>query len=54
MQPEGNKRKQFLLIDDDADREHATLTYRGRAVEIDIPTLVAPSWFPSPRANSRA
>ena len=28
-----------------ADREHATLTYRGRAVEIDIPTLVTPTWF---------
>ena len=27
------------------DREHATLTYRGRAVEIDIPTLVTPTWF---------
>ena len=36
-----------------AGREHATLTYRGRAVEIEIPTLVTPSWF-QPPANSRA
>ena len=28
------------------DRERATLTYRGRGVEIDIPTAAAPSWFP--------
>jgi broad specificity phosphatase PhoE len=28
----------------DDDFEHATLTYRGRAVEIDIPTTVTPSW----------
>ncbi len=27
------------------DLEHATLTYRGRAVELDIPTTVTPSWF---------
>jgi broad specificity phosphatase PhoE len=26
------------------DFEHATLTYRGRAVELDIPTAVTPSW----------
>jgi len=26
------------------DLEHATLTYRGRAVELDIPTAVTPSW----------
>jgi broad specificity phosphatase PhoE len=26
------------------DREHATLTYRGRALELDIPTAVTPSW----------
>ena len=26
------------------DLERATLTYRGRAVEIDIPTAVTPSW----------
>jgi len=32
-----------------ADREHATLTYRGRAVEIEIPTLVTPSWFAGDR-----
>ena len=29
----------------DADLEHATLTYRGRAVELDIPTAITPSWF---------
>jgi broad specificity phosphatase PhoE len=29
------------------DLEHATLTYRGRAVELDIPTTVTPSWAPS-------
>jgi broad specificity phosphatase PhoE len=28
----------------DADLEHAALTYRGRAVELDIPTTIAPSW----------
>jgi broad specificity phosphatase PhoE len=27
------------------DFEHATLTYRGRAVELDLPTTVTPSWF---------
>jgi broad specificity phosphatase PhoE len=27
------------------DLEHATLTYRGRAVEMDIPTTVSPSWY---------
>lgn len=26
------------------DREHATVTYRGRGLEIDIPTTVTPSW----------
>jgi len=36
-----------------ADREHATLTYRGRAVEIEIPTLITPSWFGPLPANSR-
>jgi broad specificity phosphatase PhoE len=30
----------------DGDLEHATLTYRGRALEIDIPTAITPSWFP--------
>jgi broad specificity phosphatase PhoE len=29
------------------DLEHATLTYRGRAVELDIPTAVTPSWAAS-------
>jgi len=28
----------------DGDLAHATLTYRGRAVEVDIPTTVTPSW----------
>jgi broad specificity phosphatase PhoE len=27
------------------DVEHATLTYRGRAVELEIPTAATPSWF---------
>ncbi|HET9600543.1 MAG TPA: histidine phosphatase family protein [Acidimicrobiales bacterium] len=27
-----------------SDLEHATLTYRGRAVEMDIPTTITPSW----------
>jgi broad specificity phosphatase PhoE len=27
------------------DREHAVLTYRGRGLEIEIPTLATPSWF---------
>jgi broad specificity phosphatase PhoE len=27
------------------DLEHATLTYRGRAVEVDVPTTITPSWF---------
>jgi broad specificity phosphatase PhoE len=27
------------------DFERATLTYRGRAVELDLPTTVTPSWF---------
>jgi broad specificity phosphatase PhoE len=31
-----------IRVDDDL--EHATLTYRGRAVELDIPTAVTPSW----------
>ena len=26
------------------DLEHATLTYRGRGLEIDIPTAVTPTW----------
>ena len=26
------------------DLEHATLTYRGRGLEIDIPTTVTPTW----------
>jgi broad specificity phosphatase PhoE len=29
------------------DLEHATLTYRGRAVELDLPTTVTPSWAAS-------
>jgi hypothetical protein len=29
------------------DLEHATLTYRGRAVELDVPTAVTPSWVAS-------
>ena len=28
-----------------ADREHAALTYRGRGVEIELPTLCTASWF---------
>jgi broad specificity phosphatase PhoE len=28
-----------------ADLEHAVLTYRGRGVEIEVPTTVTPSWF---------
>jgi broad specificity phosphatase PhoE len=32
------------------DLEHATLTYRGRAVELDIPTTVTPSWAASASA----
>ena len=31
----------------EGDLEHATLTYRGRAVELDIPTTVTPSWSSS-------
>ena len=27
-----------------ADLEHAIVTYRGRGVEIEIPTTVTPSW----------
>jgi broad specificity phosphatase PhoE len=27
------------------DREHAVLTYRGRGLELEIPTLATPSWF---------
>ena len=29
------------------DHEHAVLTYRGRGVEIEMPTLCTPSWFRS-------
>lgn len=28
-----------------ADREHAIVTYRGRGVEIEIPTTVVPTWY---------
>jgi broad specificity phosphatase PhoE len=28
-----------------ADLEHAVLTYRGRGVELELPTLFRPSWF---------
>ncbi len=32
-----------------ADREHALVTYRGRGVEIEVPTTVVPSWYaPTP------
>jgi broad specificity phosphatase PhoE len=27
------------------DHEHAVLTYRGRGLELEIPTLATPSWF---------
>lgn len=27
------------------DREHAALTYRGRGLEIEIPTLATPTWY---------
>ncbi len=27
------------------DKEHAVLTYRGRGLEIEIPTMVTPSWW---------
>lgn len=27
------------------DREHAVLTYRGRGLELEIPTLATPSWY---------
>ena len=30
------------------DREHAVLTYRGRGVELELPTLCSPSWFAGP------
>ena len=29
------------------DLEHATLTYRGRALELDLPTTITPSWSSS-------
>jgi hypothetical protein len=28
-----------------ADREHAVVTYRGRGVETEIPTVTTPSWI---------
>jgi hypothetical protein len=27
------------------DHEHAVLTYRGRGLELEIPTLATPSWY---------
>ena len=33
-------------------REHAVLTYRGRGVEIELPTLCTPSWFAESDAAS--
>lgn len=37
-----------------ADREHAVLTYRGRGVEIELPTMCSPSWFAGSDAVSAA
>jgi hypothetical protein len=27
------------------DNEHAVMTYRGRGLELEIPTLATPSWY---------